>query len=195
MSGDIREVQDGSGKVRERSGYPPGGSGRVGGPSVRIVTVRRTRVEVREWSEDPREVPGRVGGTLREVRYGSGDLRGGPGRVGGPSGRPRTGRGTLWEVLDASKDTRGGPEQDGGHSGRSGTGWERYGRGRGTLAKDQDGLGDTRRGPGQVGGTLGMCGRGWGDPRGSLGRVVGPSGRSGTGQGTLGESRDGLGDF
>ena len=55
--------------------------------------------------------------------------------------------------------------------------------GRGTLGEVLDGLGDPRGGSGQVVG-----------PSVRLQRVGGPSGKSGTGRGTLREIRNGSGD-
>ena len=69
------------GVVRDGSGDPRGGQGRVVGPSGRSGT-------------------GQV--TLAEDQDGSWDRRGGLGRVGGPSGKFGTDRGMLEKVYDGS---------------------------------------------------------------------------------------------
>ena len=74
--------------------------------------------------------------------------------------------GTLGDVRDWSRDSRGGPVRVGGSSERS---W----MGRGTLGEVEDVFEDGPGGPGWVGAPSG--------------RSKGPSGRSCTGQGTLGE--------
>ena len=89
--GTLEEVQDGS---RD----PPGGPGRVGGPSGK------------SWKEQG--IPGMfVTGqrTLGEVGDRWGDTRGGLGRVGGPSERSGSGRGTHGEDRDGLGDPRKGP--------------------------------------------------------------------------------------
>ena len=105
----IGKVRDVSG---DRQGGPGGlfnhwgGPGRVGEPSGRFGTGRRTLGEVWDGSEHPLGGPGRVVGplgrsgtgrrtlgvvrngswTLEEVRDGTVDPQGGPGRVGVPQG-------------------------------------------------------------------------------------------------------------
>ena len=76
--------------LRDGSGEPRGGQGRVKGASG--------------WSGTGR-------GILGKVRVGSGEPRGGPGLVGGASGRSETGRGSIGEVRDGSRsleDVRNG---------------------------------------------------------------------------------------
>ena len=115
-SGDRGVDLDGSEtnvETRDISGYTRGGLGRVvdpwgdavrvGGPSGGPERVRRpsgiyetnqwTIREVRDRSQDPRGVPGWVGGPME--RFGTGRVPlgrfetgwGGAGRVGGPTGR------------------------------------------------------------------------------------------------------------
>ena len=142
-------------------GDPRGGPGRVAGPS-----------EFRDRSQDPRR-SGTARWTLRKVRSG----------VEGPAGKSRMVLRTLGEDLDGSGDLRGRPGRFGGPSGKSRT----VG---GTLGEVRDGSGDPR----------GVRDKSW-DPcevqdglkesRQGPGRVGGPSERSGTGWGTLGEVRDG----
>ena len=60
-SGVTLDVRDGLrtlGVVRDRSGDPWGGPGRVGGPSGRSWTGRGTLEEIRDGSGDPRETRG-----------------------------------------------------------------------------------------------------------------------------------------
>ena len=105
-------------EVRDGSEDPPGGSGRVRGPTQGIW----------DGSEDLPGSPGWVGGpirwfrmdrgTLPEVRDGSGDShvglrrigdpQGGLVWVGGPSWRSGTGLGTLRVVRDRPGDRLGG---------------------------------------------------------------------------------------
>ena len=99
-------------EVRERSGHPWVGLGRVRdhwvgpgqveGTSGRSETGRGTPLEVRDVSRDPWRGLGRVGGRSGKSGTGWGYFLGGPGRVGGPSESSRTGRGTLREVGDGS---------------------------------------------------------------------------------------------
>ena len=103
------------------------------------------------------------------------------GRVGGPSGRSGTGRGSLGYVRNGCGDHWGGPEGVGELS-------VRYGTGRETLEEVRN-----------WSRTLGEVRNGSEDSRVYTGWVPRPipyipSGRSGTGQGTLGEVRDVLGD-
>ena len=93
------------GVVRNGSGDPWRGAGRVGEPSRRtgmgrgtLWEVRKTLGEVRGHSQ--RSETGLM--TLPEVRDGSGDPQNGSGRVGRPSERSGTGRETLGEVRDRS---------------------------------------------------------------------------------------------
>ena len=97
-------------EVLDTLGELPGGPGRVGGPSGRCGTGRRTLPEVRYRSGDP-----------LEVLAGLADLRVDQGRVGGPLGRSRTRRETLPEVRDWSgtlgvvRDWTGDPPRGPGH--------------------------------------------------------------------------------
>ena len=72
------------GEVQNRSGYPLGCPGRVGGPSQRSVRGR-----------EPLGKSGTGRGTLSAVRDWFSDPLEGMGRVGRPSWRSGTGRGTL----------------------------------------------------------------------------------------------------
>ena len=89
---------------------------------------RLTLGVVRDGSEDPREVQGRVGDPLGcpgrvwepSCRFGTGwGTVVGPGRVAGPSGRSGTVWGNLGEVRDGSGDPPGGMGRVGGPSGKS----------------------------------------------------------------------------
>ena len=66
-------------EVRDESGDPPEGTGRVGRPSRRFGTGEGTLSKVRYESRDPWECSG---------------------RVGRPTGKSGTGRGTLSEIRD-----------------------------------------------------------------------------------------------
>ena len=123
--------------VRDWSADPPGGSGRVGGPSWRSGSVPTNpfkgpgRVGGASWgsgmglevfrkvwdgSGDPPGGSERVRGTLVKVQNWSGGTSEGPGWVGGPSRRFGTVRGTLPEVWDGSEYPFGGPGRVGGPS-------------------------------------------------------------------------------
>ena len=164
-----REVFPG---VRDWSGHPPKGLGRVGRNFGRFNIGREVLRRVQVGSEDPPEV--RVEGpsrrswmgrrTLLEVRDGSGN----PQRSG-------TGRGTLREVRDGSgvhreirnelgthmavRDGSGDPQGDlgwiGGPSRRSETGGK-------VLRKVRDESGDHPEGLGWVGGPTLRSRMGWG---------------------------------
>ena len=95
--GTLKEVRDGSGDPRN-------GFGRVRGPSRRSLMGQGTQWEV--WEES---------GALGEVRDGSSDPRGNSGRIEGSLGWSETGWGTLGEDRDGSGD----PRRDPGHLGRS----------------------------------------------------------------------------
>ena len=126
-------VRDGSGDPPDgprdsgRFGNPPGGLGRVEGPSGSSGTGGGTDGVARDGSGDPPDGLGWVGRpsrksvmsrvpsgmfgtdikTLMEVRDGSGDFPEGTGRVEGPYWTSVMGRGTLEEVQDGSGDPRG----------------------------------------------------------------------------------------
>ena len=107
-------------EVRDGSGDPRGGSGRVGGPSWRFGTVRRT-LGRSETGLVTLQKFGTVRWTILEVRDEPGDPRGGPGRFVGPSGKSGTLRWTLTEVRDGSLDPQGSLGRFDGPSRRSGT--------------------------------------------------------------------------
>ena len=74
-----------------------------------------------------------------------------------------TGQGTLDDVLDGSRDPWRGPGLVGRPTGRSGTGWGTNGEvryGLGTFGEVRDGLGNTRGGLGRVGGPSERSGMG-----------------------------------
>ena len=104
--------------------------------------------------------------TLGEVQVGSGNPLGGSEKGRGPSGRFGTGHGILRDIWDGS----------------------------GTLGEVLDGSEDPWGVLEEFLFPSEQVRDGLGDPSGGPGMVRGPSGRSGTGKGTLGEYRDGLGD-
>ena len=91
-------------EVRDGSGHPDRGPGRVGTPFGRSRTGRDSFREVRN-----------VRDTLMEVRDLSGHPEKGPARVGTSSGRFGKGRDTLWDVRDGSELPLRGPGQFGTH--------------------------------------------------------------------------------
>ena len=173
--GTLREVRDGSGD-------PWRGPGRVGGSSGRFGMGRGTLGsystgwlilgEIREGLRNPSL--GRVEG-LSEMSK----------RVGGPTEWSETGRGSSGRF---GVDQRTHPEF-----------WD-------GSVEPWNGLGDLRGGLGWVGRPSEWSGTGWGlsgwfgtgqltlgvirDGSGSYGWLGGPSGRSGTGQRTVGEVQD-----
>ena len=106
------------GEVRDGSGDPRGGPGRVEGPSGSSGTGRGTLGEVWDGSRDPRGVPEMGRGTLGEVRDGSVDPQKSLGRVAGPSLKSGTGRETFIQFQDRPGDPWGGPVLVEKHSGR-----------------------------------------------------------------------------
>ena len=179
-------------EVRDGSGKPPEGPGRLIGPSGRSGKCRGTL-----------DRSGTSRGTLPEVRKGSGESRGGPGQVERPSGRSGKDHGTLLEVQDRSVDLWGGLGHVGGPLGWSETCRKTLGKLRTnwwTHGEARYGLGDPRGGLGRVGVPSVRCGtdrRGPGQVRGPMGRSrIGrlPFWRFGMDRGTLGEVRDGPGD-
>ena len=160
------------GEVRNVSGDPRGGTGRVVELGRFLEWVGRPL----GMSETGRVGPRRVG----EVWDGSVDPRGCPERVAGPSGRSRTGRGTLEEDQDWSGtlvEVRNG-----------------FWGGLGSVVEDMDGSGDPSGRLEKHRENLGEGRDGSGNPRRSPGWVGGPSGWSGTDRGTRGEFRDGSGE-
>ena len=158
----LPEVQDRLGTlgvVRDGSGDPWGGLGRVGvpsrclgcvkGPSARSETGQGSLPEDRDGPGNPPEARDRLGDPW-VVRYRLGESPEGSRRVKGHSGRSGKGQvtfpviwdgsGTLEEVQDGSVwDKSGDPWRDPGRvwglSGKSETGW-------GTLPEVRDGSGD-----------------------------------------------------
>ena len=210
MSGKGRgthvEVREGSGDPRGgrgRLGYRPWGLGRVGGTSHWSGMGRGTLGNAWDGSGYPRGGRGRVGdipwgpvwGKVPEVWYETVEPPYDSGWVGGPSVKSGKGWETVGEVWDGSEDhrgcpglvkvPRGGPGRVRGPSRRSGTG-------RGTLGGSETGreiLGKVvdvfEDGPE---GRRRLGYRPWG-----LGRVGGTSHWSGMGRGTLGNAWDGSG--